>query len=135
MSSSGSTAARRGAAPKGYKKSDQRLTEDLGELLMNHGIDCSSVDLQVKEGIVTLTGECSDRSDKHQIEHLAAEMSGVKDVENQLRITKRGSQLESKDSTSSSKTDPKTDSSSPATTGIASAATRGVTETSATKKY
>ena len=86
----------RGVAPKGYKKSDQRLTEDLGEALMDEGIDCSNVEVQVKDGVVTITGEITDRSDKYRIEHVAAGMMGVQDVDNQLRVAKSSSQAESK---------------------------------------
>lgn len=86
----------RGVAPKGYKKSDQRLTEDLGEALMDEGIDCGNVEVQVKDGVVTITGEITDRSDKYRIEHVAAGMMGVQDVDNQLRVAKSSSQTESK---------------------------------------
>lgn len=78
----------RGVAPKGYKKSDQRLTEDLGEALMDEGIDCGNVEVQVKDGVVTITGEITDRADKYRIEHVAAGMMGVQDVDNQLRVAK-----------------------------------------------
>lgn len=88
--SSGQRSGRsRGSLPKGYKKSDQRLTEDLGELLANEGIDCSNLDIEVKEGVVKLSGEVSDRFDKFTVEQLASDMSGVVDVENQLRLANK----------------------------------------------
>jgi hypothetical protein len=95
-SGAGSSYARsRGNPFKGFKKSDQRLTEDLGEALMDDGIDCGNVEVQIKDGVVTLTGEVNDRTDKYRIEQIAADMTGVSDVENQIRLAKRGSREES----------------------------------------
>lgn len=55
---------------------------------MAEGLDCSNVEITVREGIVTLTGDVAARADKHRIEQIAADVSGVKDVENQLRMGK-----------------------------------------------
>jgi|GEM_PF-6812003 len=86
---SGADGARKGSAPKNYKKSDDRISDDLCEKLMHQGLDCSGVEVSVKEGIVTLTGEVCERNDKHRIEQIAADISGVNDVENQLRMAKK----------------------------------------------
>jgi len=102
QSNAGSGSARvRGNPPKGYKKSDQRLQEDLSEALMDEGIDCANVDLQVTEGVVKLSGEVVERSDKFRIEQIAAAMSGIHDVENQLRMARKDARSTS-DSTLSS---------------------------------
>lgn len=78
----------RGSAPRSYKRSDERLTEDVCETLMDRGLDCSRVDVSVKGGVVTLSGDVSDRSDRLRMEQIAAGVSGVTDVENHLRLSK-----------------------------------------------
>lgn len=93
----------RGTPPKGYKKSDDRVREDVCERVMDEGIDCRNVDISVKDGLVTLTGEVCHRADKYRLEHLAADIAGVSDVENQLRLTKKTAGGES--SATESKTD------------------------------
>lgn len=86
--SDGRQTQRRGTAPKSYKRSDERIQDDVCERIMDRGIDASDVDVKVKDAVVTLTGEVEDRSDKHRIEQIAAEVFGVQDVENQIRVKK-----------------------------------------------
>jgi osmotically-inducible protein OsmY len=75
-----------GKGPKGYRRSDDRIREDVCECLTRHGeVDASEVDVQVKDGEVTLTGTVPRRQDKRIAEDLAENVSGVKDVHNQLR--------------------------------------------------
>ncbi|CAG0958268.1 hypothetical protein PHYC_00586 [Phycisphaerales bacterium] len=93
---------RRGTAPKGYKRSDDRIQEDVCERIMDDGIDAGEVDVKVKEAVVVLTGEVEDRRDKHRIEQIAAEVSGVQDVENQVRIKKADSSRSERSSTGAS---------------------------------
>ena len=77
--------------------------EDVSERLIDAGIDASDVDVSVKQGVVTLSGEVRARHDKHRIEQIAADSSGVCDVENQLRIKKTsGSSSSSSSSTGGS---------------------------------
>jgi hypothetical protein len=44
----------------------------------------------VAEGVVTLEGFVAHRSDKFDVEELAASIAGVKDVENRLRVQRPG---------------------------------------------
>lgn len=85
----GSQHQRRGKGPKGYQRSDERIKEDVNEALMDAGIDASEVEVEVSGGVVTLTGTVSQREDRYQAEHVAVGCSGVKDVENNVRV-KRG---------------------------------------------
>lgn len=76
-----------GKGPKGYRRSDERIKEDINERLTQHGdLDASDVDVQVREGEVTLTGSVDERHCKRIAEDIAESISGVKDVHNQIRV-------------------------------------------------
>lgn len=79
----------RGKAPKNYKKSDDRIRDDVSERLIDDGYDCSDVEVNCSEGIVTLSGECCSRDTKHGMERSASDVHGVKDVNNQMRLKDR----------------------------------------------
>jgi len=82
-------AAHYGRGPKGYTRSDDRLNEEIHERLMRDGwIDASDVEVRVESGVVTLGGSVSDRRVKHRIEDLVADVMGVKDVTNQIRVSR-----------------------------------------------
>jgi osmotically-inducible protein OsmY len=82
----------RGRGPKNYTRSDERLLEDLSEKLSEDPlIDASEISVEVKQGVVTLSGTVEKRWMKHQAEDLAERCSGVKDVENNIKV-KRGSE-------------------------------------------
>ncbi|HYX31782.1 MAG TPA: BON domain-containing protein [Oligoflexus sp.] len=73
--------------PKSYKRSDERLKDDIHEELIRHGrIDASDIEVEVKDGEVTLTGQVASRQDKRIAEELAEKVLGVHDVQNQLRV-------------------------------------------------
>ena len=77
----------RGKGPKGYTRSDERLKEDICERLTHHpAIDASDVEIEAKQGVVTLTGSVTQRQAKHQIEDLVEDVSGVKDIENRISV-------------------------------------------------
>jgi osmotically-inducible protein OsmY len=72
-----------GRGPKGYKRSDDRIREDVNEeLTRNPDIDASDIEVKVESGEVTLTGTVDSR----QTKRLAEGCSGVHEVHNQLRI-------------------------------------------------
>jgi len=79
--------AHRGRGPKGYRRSDQRIHEDVCERLTeDRFIDASNVEVVVKEGEVTLSGTVSSRGLKRRAEDLAEMASGVAHVQNNLRV-------------------------------------------------
>ncbi|PLP97272.1 RNA-binding protein [Cupriavidus pauculus] len=87
----GSAAARRAqrTGPKGYQRSDERIREDLCErLAMSGRVDVREVEVSVASGVVTLSGTVQDRQQKYRIEDMAEEVFGVKDVHNQIRVTR-----------------------------------------------
>lgn len=97
-----------GKGPKGYKRSDDRIREDVHEVLTwNNEIDASDIEVEVKEGEVSLSGTVLDRRMKRLAEELIEDISGVRDVSNQLKIkkeavTETGSSEEGRESRSAS---------------------------------
>ena len=77
--------------PKGYRRSDERVREDICEALMaaTH-LDASDVSVDVKEGVVILEGIVPERRMKHAIEDITADCRGVLDVENRIRVVRGG---------------------------------------------
>ena len=77
----------RGKGPKGYTRSDQRLTEHICERLTDDAhIDASEISVEVRNGEVTLTGSVPDRHTKWHAEDLVESCGGVTAVHNRLRV-------------------------------------------------
>lgn len=77
----------RGKGPKGYQRSDERLTEDINErLTYDDDIDASDVSVNVASGEATLTGTVNSRSEKRRAEDLADDVPGITHVQNNLRV-------------------------------------------------
>jgi hypothetical protein len=84
ISSSGEFAGR---GPKGYARSDDRIREEVSDRLTDDpSVDASEIEVEVKDGRVTLTGTCDDRQQKRRAEDLAEQCSGVQDVMNHIRV-------------------------------------------------
>jgi len=76
-----------GRGPKGYQRGDERIREDVCERLTHHPeIDAVEIEVTVKDGEVTLTGSVDDRQAKRMAEDVAENVSGVKDVKNQVQV-------------------------------------------------
>ena len=83
----GTSGSYRGMGPKNYTRSDERIREDLNEKLTDaHDIDASGLSVEVNNGVATLTGSVDQRWMKHRAEDLAESCSGVRDVNNQIRV-------------------------------------------------
>lgn len=79
----------RGRGPKGYQRSDDRIREDVCDRLeQDHDIDASDIEVRVAAGVVTLSGSVTHRSMKRYAEDLVESIQGVKDVENQIRVSR-----------------------------------------------
>lgn len=77
----------RGRGPKGYRRADARVLEDVGDRLSEDpGLDASGIDLAVADGEVTLGGVVADRAARRRAEDLAAAVPGVRQVLNHLRV-------------------------------------------------
>jgi osmotically-inducible protein OsmY len=80
-------AHRRGRGPKGYRRSDERIREDVNDRLGDdYYIDASDIEVTVSNTEVTLTGTVPSRNDKRRAEDIAESVSGVTNVENRLRV-------------------------------------------------
>lgn len=76
----------RGKGPQGYMRSDERIREAVCEALTDdEHVDASHIDVTVRDGEVTLTGTVDDRYQKRAAEDAIEHISGVRDVQNQLR--------------------------------------------------
>lgn len=76
-----------GKGPKGYKRSDDRIKEAVCDCLTDDPhLDATSLEVQVKDGEVTLTGTVDSREARRHAEDLIDRMSGVKHVQNNLRV-------------------------------------------------
>jgi osmotically-inducible protein OsmY len=77
----------RGKGPKNYKRSDERIREDiLDKLTDDPYIDASGVEVTVQSCEVTLTGTVNERKEKRRAEDIAESVSGVAHVENRLKV-------------------------------------------------
>jgi osmotically-inducible protein OsmY len=77
----------RGRGPKGYRRSDERIKEDVNDRLTDHPyLDASDIVVSVKQCEITLSGTVNDRTDKRVAEDIAESVSGVTNVQNNLRV-------------------------------------------------
>ena len=122
----------RGRGPKNYMRSDDRIREDLNEQLMDaDDVDASDVSVEVKDGVVTLSGNVEQRWIKHRIEDMADDCSGVKDVRNEIRVQSRSDWPYDKQQVSSGLGNTASSQGSSATSGGVSSSSRSQTGTSA----
>jgi osmotically-inducible protein OsmY len=76
----------RGKGPKGYRRSDERVREVVCELMTeDEFLDASNIEVEVKDGEVTLNGTVPERRAKRYAEDLVEQCSGVTHVQNNLR--------------------------------------------------
>jgi osmotically-inducible protein OsmY len=86
----------RGRGPRGYRRSDDRIREDVCECLTEDDcIDASNMDVAVRECEVTLSGTVNSREEKRRAEDLIEDLPGVKEVTNNLRVVSESGQSES----------------------------------------
>lgn len=80
-----------GRGPKGYRRSDKRIEEDINERLTHHGgIDATHIEVLVHDGEVTLQGTVDSRRTRRMAEEVVESVSGVADVDNQLLVGEGG---------------------------------------------
>ena len=77
----------KGKGPKGYKRSDDRIKEDINDRLSDDPyVDASEIDIEMENGEVILSGTVSSKQEKRRVEDLVEAVSGVSHVENRLRV-------------------------------------------------
>jgi hypothetical protein len=86
----GGQRGRRPVGPKGYRRTDERVREDVCErLAMNPYVDVGDVSVEVANGVVTLDGTVRERREKYVIEDIADAVFGVTEVDNRLRVQRQ----------------------------------------------
>ena len=77
----------RGKGPRNYRRSDERILEDLNQRLHDDPwLDASDLEISSEGGEVLLTGSVPDKFSKRRAEDLAESIRGVTSVANKLRI-------------------------------------------------
>lgn len=77
----------RGRGPRSYKRSDERIKEEINDRLTDdYNLDASDIEVEVNDRDVVLTGTVNSRYDKRRAEDIAEYVSGVNNVENRLRV-------------------------------------------------
>jgi hypothetical protein len=80
----------RGKGPKNYRRPDALILEDINERLGDdYFINASDIEVVVKEGEVILSGYVENKSAKRRAEDLTEHVSGVRHLENRLRVMER----------------------------------------------
>jgi osmotically-inducible protein OsmY len=76
----------RGKAPKNYVRSDERIFEDVCEVLTaQDAVDASDMTVHVEKGVVALDGSVATAHMKELAEEAIVDLPGVKSVRNSLR--------------------------------------------------
>jgi osmotically-inducible protein OsmY len=81
--------AQPGLGPRFQRRSDDKIREEIWELLSNNAdLDPSEVEVLVEGGEVTLTGTVDSRDARWLTEDLVTSVSGVREVYNQLKVAR-----------------------------------------------
>jgi hypothetical protein len=77
----------RGKGPKGYVRGDERILEEVCDRLTEDDrLDACDIEVKVDAGEVTLNGQVKSREDKRRAEDVAESVSGVRHLQNNLRV-------------------------------------------------
>lgn len=80
-----------GRGPKGYTRSDERIREDVSDRLTDDWrVDASNIEVSVSNGEVTLSGTVDSREAKRRAEDCVENVSGVRNVQNNIRVQQPG---------------------------------------------
>jgi osmotically-inducible protein OsmY len=80
----------RGRGPRGYTRSDERIREDVSDRLTDDPyVDASDIEVTVSGCEVTLSGTVNNRDERRRAEDIAEDVSGVRHVQNNLRVGHR----------------------------------------------
>lgn len=80
----------RGHGPADYTRSDERIREDANDRLTDDPrLDARRISVSVSDGEVTLNGTVGTREAKRRAEDMVDRVSGVRHVQNNLRIEQR----------------------------------------------
>lgn len=80
-----------GVGPKNYKRTDERIEEEVCNVLMkDRNIDASNIEVHVRGGVVLLSGTVEGRMDKIEAEMAIEGITGVEDIQNEIKVKKWG---------------------------------------------
>lgn len=86
----------RGRGPRNYRRSDERIREDVCQCLTDDPhVDATNVEVSVADGEVTLSGTVASRMQKRRAEEVIEQLPGVRDVINGLRVVSDSSSMQS----------------------------------------
>lgn len=78
-----------GREPQFQRRSDDKIYEEIRELLTNNpDLEASEIELHVESGEVTLTGTVESRDAKWLSEDLVTSVTGVREVNNRLKVAR-----------------------------------------------
>ena len=85
----------RGRGPKDYRRADDRIRDDACERLTDDWlVDATDITVVVQDGEVTLSGFVTTREQKRRAEDCVEQIGGVRDVINQLRVSRDADRME-----------------------------------------
>jgi osmotically-inducible protein OsmY len=78
-----------GTGPRFQRRSDDKIRDEISELLSNNAdLDASEVEVHVEGGEVTLSGTVESRDARWLTEDLVTSVSGVREVYNQIKVAR-----------------------------------------------
>ncbi len=90
-----------GRGPRGYTRPDERIREDVNDgLTFDPSVDATEIVVIVDKGEVTLSGTVGSREERRRAEDVAENVSGVKHVQNNVRVQDQGTSSSSTGSSS-----------------------------------
>ncbi|MGZ3769939.1 MAG: BON domain-containing protein [Bdellovibrio sp.] len=76
-----------GVGPKNYHRSDERIYEEICEILtLDPDIDASEIHVEVKDGLVTLSGTVETKTLKTYAKQAISNVFGVKEIRNEIKL-------------------------------------------------
>ena len=77
--------------PPRYRRPGERILDDVWHRISLAAVDPQDVEIEVNDGVVTLSGRVSTRVEKRVIEDIADSVFGVREVHNHLGLARIGS--------------------------------------------
>lgn len=77
----------RGRGPKGHRRTDSMIKDEVSEALYRHwNVDASEIEVSVSAGVVTLKGWVETKEQKRIAEDAVENLAGVEGVYNELHV-------------------------------------------------
>ncbi|UOF02912.1 BON domain-containing protein [Bdellovibrio reynosensis] len=79
-----------GKGPKNYQRSDERIYEEICEILtLDPDVDASDIEVKVRNGEVTLSGTTETKSLGRYVENSIEHITGIKNILNRIKATEQ----------------------------------------------